>query len=183
MSASLEPPAGVLPGILPDHLLLVHDEGLAVVIGDIRCYPAGLCFRLRIVSRAHDDQVDAALRAGLRGPRAASLRPGPSDRFVLAVSPSSDGSIKTTVLSEDSSATGGLSLHLLSGGGGDGSWDIDYWLTPLPLLHGDTTFRVSWTRGEIDGSATLANATVAAAAGRAVELWPTSSSPNDLGTS
>jgi hypothetical protein len=53
--AWVEPPADVVPGIVPVELLLAHTDTDAVLVTDLRAYPTGLEFAL--TARPHPDQL------------------------------------------------------------------------------------------------------------------------------
>ena len=91
-----------------------------------------------------------------------------------------DGRIPTRTAGEDQPPEG-PALMPRGGGGGEGRWRQDFWVTPLPPA-GSLAFVCEWpiaaipeTRSEID------SALVREAAAEAVLLWPASETRGDTG--
>ncbi|MEY9931583.1 hypothetical protein ABH926_006232 [Catenulispora sp. GP43] len=172
-------PAATLPVVMAENAIIVRDERLALSIGGLSAYPNGFEFSIHIRLRneenlidpfghrrrrdydrnssiADSDDPERNLRVGILfadGRRAASSQPRRL-RFDSEPDP------ETIIM---------LPGH---GGGGGTSWDMSYWIHPLPP-EGPLTIVLSWlaqditeVRHELDGS------TLLAAAAQAIPLWP-----------
>ncbi len=171
-------PVAALPAAMAENAIIVRDERLAISIGGLSVYPSGFEFSVHIRCRGDGDRIDPLGHRRHRDyMRNVSVRE-PGD-------PSQD--LRVGVLFADGRrAASNQRRHyfseldpdkevvLLSGSGGGGgtSWNMSYWIHPLPP-EGPVTIVMSWlaegiteARHEIDGAA------VVAAAGQAVQLWP-----------
>lgn len=164
-------PTGVLPGVAPVELVLARTDDVAVGIPGLLGYPNGFEFHLavRVRSRDHDHHLGWYLH-GTPGPDG---RIATEDLLRLAVV-YPDGRVATNLDLRHRlpDADGGLVLAPEGGGGGDGSFDVRYWVHPLPPP-GSVTLVCEWprfgvpeTRVEVPASA------IRDASARAVVLWP-----------
>ena len=165
-------PDEVIPASVPDELILIRTDEVAVAISGIRVYPNGFEFTAHVRMHGKDenepDWHDPFDRHGRR-------RQTPGDVLRLGIM-YADGRRGAT--------TGGnwrphgdadperLILDHGSSGGTGRRWDGSFWVHPLPP-DGPVAFVASWpefgateTRAELDG------AVIRAAAARAVILWP-----------
>jgi hypothetical protein len=175
-------PDTVIPGAVPAEVMLIRTGEVAVAVGSVRAYPNGFEFTVHVRGRHADDAI------GYRDPfeRHRHLRgeQTPHEALRLGVMYANGRRTATT-------ARQALTLHdpgpetlvLQQGGGGGGarSWDMDFWVYPLPP-EGPVTLVASWlehgvteTRAELDGTA------IRQAAGRAVILWPDEPGPESGG--
>jgi hypothetical protein len=173
-------PVAALPAAMAENAIIVRDERLAISIGGLSVYPNGFDFSVHIRSRSRADEIDPL---GHRRRRDYKRNSGGGD----SGDPSQN--LRVGVLFSDGRRTASnqsrhhfapdherdpdeLVMQQGAGGGGDRSWDMSFWIHPLPP-EGPVTIVISWlahgiaeVRHEIDGAAVLA------AAEQAVQLWP-----------
>jgi hypothetical protein len=162
----------VIPGSVPGEVLLARTERAAVALGSVRAYPNGFEFTLNVRLRDEDefglgaDPFERPWRR--RDPQAAE------DQLRLGILYADGRRAVTDGLSwpDDANESGELVLLPMGSGGGERSWDGDFWVHPLPP-DGPVTFVASWLRYEMaEVRAELDGTAIRAAAGRAVILWP-----------
>ncbi|MEZ0114529.1 hypothetical protein ABH920_008564 [Catenulispora sp. EB89] len=170
-------PDAALPAAMAENAILVHEERLAIAIGGLSVYPNGFDFSIHIRTRDDSEEInphgrrrdyvrntvradtdpEQNLRVGVLfadGRRAASNQPRPHD------TPDNEADPDEVVL---------LSSR---GGGGGRSYDLTYWIHPLPP-DGAVTIVVSWlAQGVTEARCELDGAAIRAAAEKAVQLWP-----------
>jgi hypothetical protein len=168
------PPHAVLPGIAPLGLVVARTEETVVAIPGIQAYPEGFGFtltlRLRTVSVREEQQFphwfesfafegdplrDEVIRFGVQfadGRKATNLDRPRYDQ-------------------EDQEPDGPV-LNQSGAGGSASSFDVEYWVWPLPPA-GPFAFVCEWpARGIPESRAQIDAALIHEAAGRAVILWP-----------
>jgi hypothetical protein len=151
------PPENVAGVTVPFDLLLANTGDVAVAVGGMTAYPNGVTFTLRVLRR-EPGADDLFMR--LHHPRPGGLRLG----VELA-----DGS---RVLAERGAEPGaGPTLASRGGGGGGLSYELEYWLWPLPP-DGPLRFACAWPDEGIEETTAELEAPIREAAARAVELWP-----------
>jgi hypothetical protein len=172
-------PVATLPAAMAENAIIIRDERLAIAVGGLSAYPNGFEFSIHIRVRDRENLIDPfghrrrrdylhtssggrlddpehSLRLGILfadGRRAASNQPH-------RLRPDSDPDPDTLVMQRGHSSGGGT------------SYDMSYWIHPLPPA-GPLTIVLSWlaqditeARHELDGSK------IRAAAEKAVQLWP-----------
>lgn len=173
-------PVAALPSVMAENAIIVRDDRLAISIGGLSAYPNGFEFSIHIRLREPEDMVDPF---GHRRRRDYARDTGGGK----AEAPEQD--LRVGVLFADGRRAASNqqrrhrqldrepdfdTLVMLPGHGGGGgtSWDMGYWIHPLPP-EGPLTIVVSWlaqditeVRHEIDG------AKIRAAADQAIRLWP-----------
>jgi hypothetical protein len=164
------PPESVLPAVVPVDLVLVRTDEIAVAIPSVRAYPTGFDFQVSVrLRRDHGPQLGMALHGPLGHTSA-------DDIFRLAVV-FADGRVLSNLGPlADPGASPEHGILMPGGGGGGGrSYDLDYWVHPLPPP-GRLTFVCEWpsfavpqTEADLDAAAILA------ASARAQPLWPETS--------
>jgi hypothetical protein len=174
------PPRSVMPGLVPERLVLLSGPTVAAWVESFRAWTQGLEFDLCVATApdavARNDYGGLAIEFDRRSEKKADL-------FELGIS---TGGQET---SNASAATWPgrhmepteLMLQPQNGGGGDaengGYWRITWWLTPLPTT-GPVEFWCRWEGGGIARSSATINATtLTRAASDASPLW-TAPPPN-----
>jgi hypothetical protein len=152
------PPENVVGATVPSDLVLANTGAVAVVVGGMTAYPNGVTFTVHVLRRtaaSHD------MFFQLHHPGPGGLRLG----VELA-----DGS---RALAERGPAEPGSGPTLSSRGGGGGglSYELGYWLWPLPP-DGPLRFACAWPDEGIEETTAELEAPIREAAARAVELWP-----------
>ncbi|MBX6752329.1 MAG: hypothetical protein IRY85_22155 [Micromonosporaceae bacterium] len=164
-------PTSVLPGVAPLELVLARTDDIAVAIPVLLGYPNGFEFHLaiRLRSAGEEHQLPPLLH-GMPGPGG---RLATGDMLRLAVV-YGDGRAATNLglRHRMPEADGGLHLFPEGGGGGGGSYDMRYWVHPLPPP-GSVTLIGEWPRfGVPETRVEVPAQTVLDASARAVSLWP-----------
>jgi hypothetical protein len=171
------PPGNELPASVTLDLVLARTDELALFVHSGRAYTRGFAFSVGLTRRhppedGHDPT--AVWHPGRRGGFEDTLR------FGVAFA---DGR-KATIFDRhpwrgdpEHRETPDIVLLQRGGGGGGSTWDVTFWLWPLPP-EGPVAFVAEWpaeavalTRVELD------SAVVRDAAARAVTLWPGSAPP------
>ena len=118
-----------------DRVLATSDEA-AIVIHGMACYPTGFAFLLEAVSRYEPVDEDGGDLYATRGTgRFGGRAPAGQLKFGVAYS---GGGKATTLEPRDAgwplTAGDGPGPHLYLGGGGgaEGDWSYEIWVTPLP---------------------------------------------------
>jgi len=173
-------PVAALPAAMAENAVIVREERLAIAVGGLSVYPNGFDFSIHVRSRGDGDQIDPhgsrrrrdyVLNTGRRdsGDPAQNLRVGVL--FADGRRAASHQSRRHLMPDHDAEPDEVVMLQG-HGGGGDRSWDMSYWIHPLPP-EGPVTIVVSWlahgiaeARHDLDGAAILA------AAEKAIQLWP-----------
>jgi hypothetical protein len=154
------PPEHIVGATVPFDLVLANTGAVAVVVGGMTAYPSGVTFTVRVLRR----------------------EPGPDDLFLLLHHPGPGGlrlgvelADGSRVLAERGGAMPGEGPTLTSRGGGGGglSYELAYWLWPLPP-RGPLRFACTWPDEGIGETIAELDAPIHDAAGRAIELWPVS---------
>lgn len=173
-------PVAALPTAMAENAIIVREERLAIAVGGLSVYPNGFDFSVHIRSRDDGNQIDPHGRrrrhdyirntsTGDPGDPAQNLRVGvlfadgrraASHQSYGHLTPYRDAAPDELVMMQGASS------------GSDRSWDMTYWIHPLPP-DGPVIIVMSWldlgiteVRHELDGAAILA------AAEEAVQLWP-----------
>jgi hypothetical protein len=172
--AWLGPPHNVLPGIAPVELIIARTNETVVAIAGIRVYPEGFGFtlslRLRTVSVREEQQFPYLLdRVAFEGDAL-------PDEFLRFGVQFADGRKATNLdrppYDPEGQAPDRPVLHQHGGGGGGATWDMEYWVWPLPPA-GPFAFVCEWPgRGIGESRAEIDAGLIVEAAGRAVTLWP-----------
>ena len=149
------PPENVVGATVPFDLVLANTGDVAVAVGGMTAYPTGVSFTVRVVRReaASDD-----LFFRLHHPGPGGLRLG----VELA-----DGA---KVIADRSEPGRGPTLTPRGGGGGGLSFELGFWLWPLPPA-GPLRFACAWPDEGIEETTAELEAPIHEAAARAIELW------------
>jgi len=152
------PPENAVGATVPFDLVLANTGHVAVAVGGMTAYPTGVSFVVRVVRRtAPPDDLFFRLH-----------HPGPGGlRFGVELA---DGS---RAFAEHGPGEPGRGPTLTSRGGGGGglSYELGYWLWPLPP-EGPLRFACAWPDEGIEETTAELEAPIREAAARAVELWP-----------
>ncbi len=166
------PPAGVLPALLPLRAVLVRTDQMLVVVHDFRAYPTGLLFSIGLRNRRpYDRDLQQNL---LLDPRhwLASRRHQRTLRFGIEFADGRRWSSLTQSVTDTEAEPGVPILWTQGGGGGDGAYEMRYWLWPLPPP-GDLTFHLEWPGCGIGPtSAAVSGQAIVHAAATAEVIWP-----------
>lgn len=164
-----EPPRGVLPGYSSQRAVIFKSDDALLVVDRFLAYPTGFEFTLSLFLRGPSDEtVDMPWE--LHRPGRSHL---PEDflRFGLQFG---DGSKWTNLVwrhplpNED--PVGPVVVGRGGGGGGD-TWEMGYWVWPLPP-EGDLTFVASWpVRGIPESRAVVDAGEIRARAEDAETIW------------
>jgi hypothetical protein len=182
------PPDNVLPGVVAVQLFVARTQDTVVAVTGIRAYPDGLGFTLSLRLRrmgAHDEWWLGS------GPLDDPFGYGPfaggrlREEFLRFGVRFADGRKATNLsgppLPHDDQDPQAPVLMLGGGGGGGRSWDVDYWLWPLPPP-GTLEFVCAWPARHIPESCVeVDTGPILQAAGRAVSLWPDDTDPGEGG--
>jgi hypothetical protein len=172
--AWIAPPHNVLPGIAPVQLIVARTDETVVAVAGIRAYPAGFSFtlslRLRNLSVREEQRFPYLFDS--TDPEDDSL----ADDFLRFGVQFSDERKATTLdhppYDPEGQAPDRPVLREYGGGGGGATWDMEYWLWPLPPA-GPFAFVCEWPgRGIAESRTEIDAAAILEAAGRAVTLWP-----------
>lgn len=173
-------PNNVLPASVDLALVLGRSVDAVVYLHNVLVYPTGISFSLAVRTRASDMQFDP-------------LEPlpfGPLHHLAGRGAQLPDSLLRFGVQLADGGKATNLGMHFPpdplghepdgpvlmpgGGGGGSGSWDLSYWLWPLPPA-GPLTFVCEWPAHDIAlTEATVDAETFRAAAARSEVLWPAS---------
>lgn len=164
-------PEAVLPAVVAANLVLARTGDVAVAIPVIRVYPSGFGFHLAVRLRVADESGRLMWAfEGLFG----APRGGPSDEaFRLAVE-YPDGRVATKPGPHGLPPEPDRELVLSheGGGGGGRTWNVDYWVHPLPPP-GPLAFSCEWPGGAVPVSRVEIDAQqLLDASTRAIPLWP-----------
>jgi hypothetical protein len=172
----VQPPWGVLPGLVPLTRMLGRSDNAALVLRGIEAYPQGVRFLLRavIARQGLEHRAWRHLTEDLMGP---GVGASPSDALRLGISYPDGARIEVGnpwPLPEE--APDGAVLTMLGGGGGGGAdryeFSYDAWLWPFPAP-GTLTLHYRWTAlGIAEGALELDAAPLLAARAQAQPLWP-----------
>jgi hypothetical protein len=164
------PPGGIVPGIVPIETVIARSAAYAVYIGRCVAYPAGFEFELCVASA----QEASGLDPSLNGPIVSSDPASRTQRSTLRIEIRfSDGSSVDNLgqLAPIGKPTQPFLRGL--GGHGDGAtWLQRFWIWPIPTS-GDVMFSCDWPAAGIPVTTTpLSASSIRAAAGRAIQLFP-----------
>jgi len=172
----LQPPWGVLPGLVPVTRVLARSPHAAVVLRAVEAYPQGVRFALRsLITR---DGLDRrAWRQLVEDVMGHGVDASPSDVLRLGVSYADGTRVVAGSVWPMPEGTPDAPVLTLQGGGGGGSGDHyevsnDAWLWPFPPP-GPLTLHFSWTAlGIPEGSIELDASAFLTARADAQTLWP-----------
>jgi hypothetical protein len=178
----------VLPGVAPVSLVLARTEDTVVGLTDVRGYPNGFAFVLRVrwgLVADRDEQPPWPFPDwGSPDPLEDEPLPDALLRFGVQFA---DGRKATTLddppYDPEGQAPDRPVLRQHGGGGGGAAWDIEHWLWPLPPA-GSFAFVCAWPgRGIAESRVEIDAGWILEAAGQAVTLWPDDSpgAPNGVG--
>jgi hypothetical protein len=164
----------VIPASVPADVMLFRTEQVAAAIGNVRAHPNGFEFRLSVRVR-NEEETDLGWFDPTELHRHRQGTQVPENVLRLGVLYADGRRVATTShppWPDDDDDAEHLILVPQGSGGGERTWDGDFWVYPLPP-DGPVTFVASWleqgvpeTRAELDAAA------IGEAAGRAVVLWP-----------
>jgi hypothetical protein len=152
------PPENAVGATVPFDLVLANTGDVAVAVGGMTAYPTGVSFEIRVLHREPPPD-DMFFRLH---------HPGPGGlRFGVELA---DG---TRVVADRGAAEPGRGPTLTARGGGGGglSYELGFWLWPLPPA-GPLRFACTWPDEGIEETTAEVDAPLREAATRAVELWP-----------
>jgi hypothetical protein len=160
------PPDNELPGATPFHAVLAKSDDLVIAVVGADAYSTGMSIRIAIRLR----RLDASLHGFDEPPY------GPGGGTLLVGVAYPDGRTASTVnsrrLPDSVTPEDAPSLMDHGGGGGGRTFEMNYWLTPMPPP-GDLTIIVAWPTRDIPESRTVISGDVIAQGASAnVELWP-----------
>jgi hypothetical protein len=160
------PPDNELPGAIPFHAVLATTDDLVVALVGADAYSTGMSIKIAIRLRRADPSLHG-LHADPYGPVGSGLLVGvayPDGRTASNVS---------RHRFPDPFALGDTPLLVGRGGGGGGrTFEMDYWLTPMPPP-GDLTIIVAWPARDIAESRTvIPGGAIAQGVSASTELWP-----------
>lgn len=166
------PPYGVVPGVVGLELLLAQTDRLAVYLPELIVYPDIVVLRLQLLGRRSPRQGiesgPGTWRFGVQfsdGTKVTSYGLG-FDALRASTPNAGDGWI-----GKPSAAFLQPQDHRLIRGGT--TWDLEYWLAPLPPL-GAVTLACEWPNIEMGlTTATIEADAIRDAAGRVRDLWRT----------
>jgi hypothetical protein len=166
------PPDNEVPGAVPFAAVLGRNGDVAVAIAGVQAYSSGLSFNLAVRLRREDRDNPRALPDAVFGSRFGSGRT--DDALLLGVA-YPDGRTASTIGGGWPAADEADDRPVLtpgSGGGGSTSYDIRFWLNPLPSP-GDLTIVCAWpTRGIAETRTVIEGDLIAAGIAAITELWP-----------
>lgn len=162
----IDPPDNELPGTIPFHAVLAKTDDLAVALAGADAYSTGISIEIAIRLRRADQSP--------YGFHADPYDPGGTGLLVGVAYP--DGRTASNVSNPhfpDPIALGDAPILLAHGGGGGGrTFQMDYWLTPMPPP-GELTIIVAWPARNIAESRTVIPAgAIAQGLSAHIELWP-----------
>jgi hypothetical protein len=154
------PPSNVVGATVPFDLVLANTGELAIAVGGMTAYPTGVSFVVRVLRRHMPaDQPDSLFRMH---------HPGPGGlRLAVELADGSRAFADRGVVEPGRGPT-------LTGGGGGGSgltYELQYWLWPLPP-DGPLRFACTWPDEGIEETTAELDAPIREAAERAIEQWP-----------
>lgn len=171
------PPHGVVPGPVTARAVLVRSDQMLVMVHDLRAYPTGLLLTIAVWHRVAPDRdlrrdpyEDLMLGAARRRPPGRRRRG--ALRFGLEFADGRRWSSLTHSPRDTDPEPAGPALWT-QGGQGDGrSYEMRYWLWPLPPP-GDLTFHLEWPdQGIGPASASVSGHAIVDAAATAEVIWP-----------
>jgi len=167
-----EPPADVLPGVVPVQLIVGRNENAVVAVDGIWAYPAGL--RLRVWAVRRDDPSP--------GPPAINDR---VSGLAFGVAFADGGRATVPDLGSAPPSAAGVQpvLRGLIGRGAGGHWHQDLWLTPFPP---PPTLDIvcEWpAAGLAESKVQVSVDLLRQAAGQAVSVWDDDPRPDQPGGS
>jgi hypothetical protein len=177
--AWMGPADNVLGGPVGLRILLAKNENVALAINDATAYPNGVELNVALRVRNLSKEVRAAFMHGspFHGDRFAQDDPAdgiPAGLLRLGVQ-LSDGRKATTLDDRHWAHTdepSGAVLMQRGGSGGENSWDMRFWLWPLPPP-GPIAFVAEWPLGGIPETRVETDAgPILEASKRAQILWP-----------
>jgi len=165
-------PTSVLPGVAAVELVLARTDDVAVAIPVLLGYPNGFEFHVAVRLRSADEEHRfGTLLYGAPGPGG---RIATGDMLRLGVV-YADGRAGTNLgFRHPHLPPADDRLHFVpeGGGGGGGSYDIRYWVHPLPPA-GSVAIIGEWPRfGVPETRIEVPAQTILDASARAVSLWP-----------
>jgi hypothetical protein len=185
----LEAPEDWLGGVVPVQALIARSESAAVYLSRIVAYPVGFEFSIDALTRTRQrGYAFDPMWEREEGPPAEVLRYGiefADGRRARSVGDVPFGASESTLLAlsddEERRPDPATEIFLMPGGGGgsDRHAERTCWVWPLPP-EGAVAFVCEWPRFEIPESRIELDAHVIRdAAGRAVEVWPSSEHRRD----
>jgi hypothetical protein len=161
------PPDNELPGAVPFHAVLAKTDDLVVAVVGVDAHSTGMSIKIAVRLRRSDPS--------LHGLDPLPYGPGGGGPFLVGVA-YPDGRTASNVSSQrlpDPFTPGDApSLVGRGGGGGGRTFEMDYWLTPMPPP-GDLTIIVAWPTRDIPESRTvIPGDAIAQGVSANVELWP-----------
>jgi hypothetical protein len=161
------PPDNELPGAVPFHAVLAKTDDLVVAVVGVDAHSTGMSVKIAVRLRRSDPS--------LHGLDPLPYGPGGGGPFLVGVA-YPDGRTASNVSSQrlpDPFTPGDApSLVGRGGGGGGRTFEMDYWLTPMPPP-GDLTIIVAWPTRDIPESRTvIPGDAIAQGVSANVELWP-----------
>jgi hypothetical protein len=168
MQRRFNPPANQLPGAIPFDPFAINNGELAVALVSAQAYLDGIRLYFAIRRRALGDADD-----GVRG-ELGGIHENGAQLLVGVAYP--DGRVATNLgqsrFPRPSTAVSQPTLAPGSGGGDDLSYDLSYWLTPMPPP-GDLTVIMAWpSRDLVESRFVIPAASIARGLENVVELWP-----------
>lgn len=164
----VQPPTNEIPVPVPVTAVLGRSERCVVALTGVRAYTGGV--QLDVALRMRPDDENPVDEAGLFPYPGTDLASLPLFGIQLedGRSASSVDAIDPGEVADDE-----LLLQDTGSGGGGGSWDTGYWLTPCPSGPVDLVF--AWRAGGVPETVTRVDGELfAAASARATVLWPPS---------
>ena len=165
------PPENEVPGAVPFAAVLGRNADAAVAIIGVQAYSTGVSFNLAVRLRRGDRDNPGALHHAVFGGRFGS---GSTDDALLLGVGYPDGRAASTIGDMGPAADEQDRPVLTPGGGGGGStsYDIRFWLNPLPGP-GDLTIVCAWpARGIAETQTVIGGDLIAAGVAAITELWP-----------
>jgi hypothetical protein len=163
-------PDNEVPGAVAFNALLARNADLAVALVGGAVFSNGISLSLAVRLRHADETTD-----GLGSEVFRNHRRGHSGPALLIGVEYPDGQTASNVSQDaplEHSATERPSLSQRGGGGGGRSYEMSYWLTPLPPP-GDLTIVVAWpSRGLPEARTVLPSEVLAQASANVTVLWP-----------
>jgi hypothetical protein len=174
----LGPPETTLAGVVPIEFVLARTDDTVIAVSGVRAYPTGFVFTVHVRLRTDPGHAEWMFGHGDPFHCPPLVKGGLPDELMRVGLRFADGRTVTTLDRDPFGAEDprqppeGPVLLGQGGGGGGRTWDMDFWVWPLPPA-GAITFAAEWparqipeTLVEIDGGP------IREAASRAVELWP-----------
>lgn len=172
------PPEATLAGVVTIELILARTDDTVIAVSGVRAYPIGFLFTVHV--RLRTDLGPAEWMFGYGDPfHHPPLVMGTLPDELLRVGLRfADGRTATTVdqrpfdLDDPERAPEAPVMMQQGGGGGGRTWDMDFWVWPLPPA-GTLTFAAEWPARQIPETLVeIDSGPIRDAASRAVVLWP-----------